>query len=360
MTDKHDKLTTKLDELAKQYDVLEKQLADPDVLADHRLVGQLSIKRAGLADLVERYRRYQALQDQLAEHKKIIADNQDPELVELASGELPQLTHQARALIEAIANELVTADDRSVGSVILELRAGTGGAEAALWAGDLFQMYQHYASKQDWTFSIMSFSPGEQGGIRHAVANVVGLGVWQGLGYEGGVHCVKRVPATEAQGRIHTSTATVAVLPEPDQVQINIPDSDVQIHITTAQGPGGQNVNKVATAVHMVHLPTGIEVRMQESKSQHQNRAKAWQLLRARVYAEVQRQKDAERAATRSQMIGSGGRSERVRTYRYKENIVVDHRLGQSFNLRPLLEGQLDALVEALIAQDRAGRLAAL
>lgn len=360
MIDKHDKLIAKLDELASQYDDLEKQLTNSDVLADHRLVGQLSIKRAGLADLVDRYRRYQHLQVQLEEHKKIIADKQDPELVELASSELPELTQEARELIEKIANELVTADDRSVGSVILEVRAGTGGAEAALWAGDLFQMYQYYATKQGWTFSPMDFSPGEQGGLRQAVANVVGLGVWQGLGYEGGVHCVKRVPATEAQGRIHTSTATVAVLPEPDQVQIDIPESDVQIHITTAQGPGGQNVNKVATAVHMVHIPTGIEVRMQESKSQHQNRAKAWQLLRARVYDKYQRQKDAERAATRSQMIGSGGRSERVRTYRYKENIVVDHRLSRSFNMRPILEGQLDELVESLIAHDRAGRLAAL
>lgn len=360
MTDKHDKLIAKLDELSSQYDDLEKQLTDPDVLADHRLVGQLSIKRSGLADLVDRYRRYRHLQGQLEDHRKIIADKQDPDLVELASSELPGLTREARQLIEAIANELVTADDRSVGSVILEVRAGTGGAEAALWAGDVLQMYQYYATNHEWTFSLMDLSQGEQGGLRQAVANVTGLGVWQGLGYEGGVHCVKRVPATEAQGRIHTSTATVAVLPEPDQVQIDIPESDVQMHITTAQGPGGQNVNKVATAVHMVHIPTGIEVRMQESKSQHQNRAKAWQLLRARVYAEYQRQKDAERAATRSQMIGSGQRSERVRTYRYKENIVVDHRLGRSFNLRPILDGQMDELVEELIAHDRAGRLAAL
>lgn len=360
MADKDDKLIAKLDQLADQYDELEKQLSDPAVLTDHRLVGQLSIKRSGLADLVDRYRRYQDLQEQLQEHRKIIADKQDAELVELASSELPQLTHEARDLIEQIANELVTAQDRSVGSVILEVRAGTGGAEAALWAGDLFQMYQYYAGRREWAFSAMDFSPGEQGGLRNAVANVEGMGVWQGLGYEGGVHCVKRVPATEAQGRIHTSTATVAVLAEPDRVQIDIPESDVQMHITTAQGPGGQNVNKVATAVHMIHLPTGIEVRMQESKSQHQNRAKAWQLLRARVYDDVQRKKDAERAATRSEMIGSGQRSERVRTYRYKENIVVDHRLGRSFNLRPILEGQMDDMVEALVAQDRAGRLAAL
>jgi peptide chain release factor 1 len=254
----------------------------------------------------------------------------------------------------------VTADDRAVGSVILEVRAGTGGAEAALWAGDLFEMYQRYAVGQSWSFDVMTFSPGEQGGLRHAVASVRGVGVWQGLGYEGGVHCVKRVPTTEAQGRVHTSTATVAVLPEPDRVQIDIPESEVQIHVTTSQGPGGQNVNKVATAVHLVHLPTGIEVRMQESKSQQQNRVKAWQLLRARVYDHYQRIKDAERAQERSKMIGSAGRSERIRTYRAKESVAVDHRLNQSFGLRGVLDGGLDEVVAALIARDRTQRIAAL
>ena len=360
MAEEDANLIANLDALAAGYDDLEKQLSDPEVTADHRRVQALSVKRAGMVDLVQRYRRYRQLQDQIREYQHIVEEKSDAELIELASEELPQLRRQSHELIEEISHELVTAEDRSVGSVILEVRAGTGGAEAAIWAGDLFEMYQRYATRLGWTFSPMTFSPGEQGGLRHAVASVDGLGVWQGLGYEGGVHCVKRVPATEAQGRVHTSTATVAVLPQPDQVQIDIPDSDVQIHVTTAQGPGGQNVNKVATAVHMVHVPTGIEVRMQESKSQHQNRLKAWQLLRARVYDHEQRQKDAQRAAARSKMIGSAQRSERVRTYRYKENIVVDHRLGQSFGLRTILDGQLDELVESLVAQDRAQRLAAL
>ena len=355
-----DNLTAKLDELASQFDELETRLAAPAVMADHQRVRELSMRRAALADLVGRYRRWRALDAQIAGHQQIIEQGSDAELAELAREELPELRREAEALMEQIADDLVTADDRAVGSVILELRAGTGGAEAALWAGDLFEMYQRFAARRKWTFEIMAFSPGEQGGLRHGVASVSGLGVWQSLGYESGVHSVKRVPATEAQGRIHTSTATVAVLPEPEKVQIEIPESDVQVHITTAQGPGGQNVNKVATAVHIVHKPTGIEVRMQESKSQAQNRQKAWQLLRARVYDHYQRQKDAERSEQRSTMIGGAKRSERIRTYRYKENIAVDHRLGRSFPLQAILAGELEGVIEALIAQDRTDRLASL
>ncbi len=353
-------LIEKLEAIDLQYTQLEQQLADPDVFADPDQVRVLNTKRAALADLVADYRRYRSLRDQIAEHSTLIEAQDDPELAQLAREELPGLRDEAQALLDRIAGELVTSDDRAVASVILEIRAGTGGAEAALWAGDLFEAYQRYAAKRGWAVSMMDLSPGDQGGVRHAVASVNGPGVWQGLGYEGGVHCVKRVPATEAQGRVHTSTATVAVLPEPEKVQIDIPESDVQIHITTAQGPGGQNVNKVATAVHLVHVPTGIEVRMQESKSQHQNRIKAWQLLRARVYDHYQREKDAQRAQSRSEMIGTGSRSERIRTYRYKENIAVDHRIGRSVNLRSILDGDFEDLVDALAAEDRTRRLAAL
>lgn len=360
MPDPQANLIAKLDGLAAQHDDIERRLIDPRVVCDHQLVQQLSMKRAGLSGVVGRYRSYLALQRQIAEHQQIIAENPDPELTALARDELPALSREADSLLDEILTELVTAEDRSVGSVILEVRAGTGGAEAALWAGDLFEMYQRYAAARGWSFTVMEVSPGDQGGVRQAVANVQGTGVWQGIGYEGGVHCVKRVPATEAQGRVHTSTASVAVLPEPDRSQIEIPESDVKMHITTAQGPGGQNVNKVATAVHMVHVPTGIEVRMQESKSQQQNRAKAWQLLRARVYDHYEQLRHAQRAQARSKMIGSAERSERIRTYRYKENIVVDHRLEQSFPLRAVLEGKLDEMVNALIARDRAQRLAAL
>lgn len=355
-------LRSKLEELDAQFTSLGAKLEDPEVLRDHRQVAALSIKRAAIAPVVEGYRAFVALLHDAEELREAITSN-DKELAAMAAEELPRIEGQSKATIEQIKQTLVTSDDLAIGSVMLEIRAGTGGDEAALWARDLLGVYTRYATARGWKTEELDMTTDPTlGGVKHAVVNFQGEGVWQSLSFEAGVHSVKRVPETETQGRVHTSTCTVAVLPEPEAVEVNIDwGNDVEEHITTAQGPGGQNVNKVATAVHLVHRPTGVEVRMQETKSQAQNREKARRLLLARIY-EIERQKiEAERARDRNTQIGSGARSEKIRVYRYQDNIVADQRLDQKFNKTKVIdEADLDPLFAALIEQETARRLAAL
>jgi peptide chain release factor 1 len=257
--------------------------------------------------------------------------------------------------------------DVDVGSVLLEIRAGTGGEEAALFVSDLVSMYRRYADIRHWKIEILSASPTDMGGFREAIASVKGQGVWSHLGYEGGGHRVQRVPKTESQGRIHTSAATVAVLAEPENIEISIDwDKDVLEHTSRAGGPGGQNVNKVESAIRLEHLPTGLTVSMRDEKSQHKNRAKARRILATRVYEHHQNQQLAAEAAARKTMIGSGDRSQRVRTYNFPQNRCTDHRLrgegqeGANFNLERIIAGNLDDMIDALIARDKAQRLANL
>ncbi len=355
-----DRLIAKLDELTRQLEAIDAQLLTPEVQSDHRQVTALSMKRAAIAPLVDRSREYARLVGQKLELRQLLDEGAEPELAELAREELGAIEARAAGMLAAIQEQFVNAADRAVASIFLEVRAGVGGDEAAIWAGDLVDMYRRFASSRGFSVEDVQVSPCVMGGCKNAILRMTGEGVWAQLGFEGGTHQVKRVPATEAAGRVHTSTATVAVLPEPEEIEVKIEAGEVKEMVTTAQGPGGQNVNKVATAVHLIHLPTGIEVRMQDTKSQSQNREKAWRLLRARLYERQKAEAARQRSEARSSIIGGARRAEKIRTYRFKENLAVDHRLERTFNLSEIMAGRLQPLIEALIEQETARRLAEL
>jgi peptide chain release factor 1 len=349
----------KLDEVEARFEQIEKQIADPAIASDAAKLIALSKEQGKLKAVVTRYREYKAAITGIKEAEQILKESTaEEDLKSLAKEEMQQLEGKKNALLEEITETLVMAEDIGIDSVIMEVRAGTGGEEAALFARDLYNMYIKYAESRKWKVEELDFSATEMGGFREVIFSVKGDGVWSELGYEGGGHRVQRVPVTESQGRIHTSAATVAVLPEPEEIDIRINPGDVVEHVSRASGPGGQNVNKVSSAIKLEHAPTGITVSMQDEQSQHKNRAKAWRVLRSRVYEHYESKKRAERASQRKSMIGSGDRSQKVRTYNFPQNRVTDHRIKLSlYSMDKIMSGDMSELVAALKDYDRQERL---
>jgi peptide chain release factor 1 len=349
----------KLAQLEQRFVDLERQMNDPATAAQPAQMANLAREYGKLGGIVESYRQLCRLKRQYEQAVEMESDPAgDAELRQMAGEESRSLREAVRQTLDRTKESLVMSDDSAVGSIIVEIRAGTGGEEAALFARDLHWMYTKYAEKRSWQIEPMSFSPAEHGGFKEVIFSVKGEGVWAALGYEGGGHRVQRVPETESQGRIHTSAATVAVLPEPEEVEIDIKKDEVLEHVARAGGPGGQSVNKTSSAIKLEHIPTGITVSMQDEKSQHKNRAKAWRILRSRVYDLYEGRRRAERDSTRKNMIGSGDRSQRIRTYNFPQNRLTDHRINLSlYSLDKIIQGDMDDLVKALSDYDKQKRL---
>jgi peptide chain release factor 1 len=342
----------RLDEIESAFGEVERSLADPEVIAETSRLVDLGRRHSELKDVVADIRRWRQLRKDLEEAREM---SDDEDMVGLAR----DIRHELEELEDRIKDALVPSDPNDLKDVIIEIRSAAGGDEASIWAGDLLRMYEKYAERLGFKVEPMDASPSETGGFDKVTVAVKGRGAYSLLKYEGGVHRVQRVPKTESQGRVHTSTATVAVLPEAEEVDIEIDPNDVRIEVYRSTGPGGQSVNTTDSAVRLTHVPTGVQVSMQDEKSQLQNKEKAWRVLRARLLRIEQERAAAELAGERKSQVGKGERSEKIRTYNYKENRVTDHRVGLTVRrLDQVLEGDLGVFVEALSAQEQAERLA--
>lgn len=343
------KVQEKLNERLARFKELDAKLADPAIGSDPS-IGDIMRERGSLAKPMDLYQNYLMISKELADNREIATDTaQDKELRELAEMEIPELETKTSTLEEDLVEMLLGQSADNNRNAILEIRAGTGGEEAALFAGDLFRMYRNYADTHGWKFDIMSMSESERGGFKEIIVSVEGENAYRDLRMEGGGHRVQRVPETETQGRVHTSAATVAVMPEAEEYEVEIKPEDLKIDIQCSGGPGGQSVNTTQSSVRMTHIPTGIMVFMQEEKSQHKNKAKALRVLRSRIYEIKQAEEDAKRAAERRGQTGSGDRSERIRTYNFPQDRCTDHRLGKNFPLADIIEGKLDKLIAELV-----------
>ncbi|MFW5691926.1 MAG: peptide chain release factor 1 [Chloroflexota bacterium] len=350
----------KLKRIEGRYEELDQLLADPEVTANYEKVVELSKERASIEDIVEKYRLYNDKFKQLDEARELFQMEEDPEMREMARAEVNQLAEEIESLQEKLRVMLLPKDPRDDKNVIMEIRAGAGGEEAALFAADLFRMYTRYAERQGWKVEVTAENETGNGGFKRIEFEIRGNGAFSRMKYEGGTHRVQRVPTTESQGRIHTSTATVAVLAEMDEVDIDLDMNNVRVDVFRSQGAGGQSVNTTDSAVRMTHIPSGIVVEVQDERSQLQNRIRAKQILLNRLYEiEVQKQR-AEMEAARRGQVGSGDRAEKIRTYNYPQSRVTDHRVNfSSYNLPVVMDGEIDEFIDELATTEQAALLAA-
>jgi len=349
----------KLDAVAEKYDELTRLLSDPIVAADHQQYQKYSKERSEIEGVVNQYRAFQNLQKQLREAEEITQDKQaDSELRTMAEAELKNLRPKIEQIDQELRIMLVPRDPRDEKNIFLEIRAGAGGDEAGLFAAELFRMYSRYAEKKRWKITLLDMSTTGVGGAKEVIAQIQGKGVFSRLKYESGVHRVQRVPATEASGRIHTSTVTVAVIPEAEDVDVQIEQKDLRIDTYCSSGPGGQSVNTTYSAVRITHIPTGEVVACQDERSQLKNREKAMKILKSRLLEKEREKREAEEAAARKSQVGTGDRSEKIRTYNFPQSRVTDHRVGVSlYKIDAVMDGDIDEFIDALTAADNAERL---